>query len=380
MLRPVIPMLALASGRILGIIVTVWMLFEELGLWAIPIGLLINESLVMIVNLLFVISLLKKIATRAKLEMSLIKEYLTFSPALVMAKTANAISEGSEPLLITMSINAETTTAYMIARKAADLVFMIASVLNGSILSSVSHLAGEADAKKMKKTAGSLLFASFAISLIGFSVYVAANNTFVSLWVGENYVFDQYLIIVIGVGFCARSVRGMAWQVLYSIGDFTWTSLIVLGEGIAKILLALALLGPLGVAAVPYALVLTGFVSFLALVLRLKKLLSFELGNVVVRVLASIFVCGTIAWLFSSRLSWSAFVGNSLLLMIALTLVIFMINRSVCMTFIEEIYSRRKRGNCTVLPAKGIEKPDAREASFQPGAGSKQNIERGNDS
>jgi O-antigen/teichoic acid export membrane protein len=336
MLRPVFPMLALASGRILGIVVTVWMLFEELGLWAIPIGLLINEGLVLIVNLLFVISLFKKIATRARLEMGLIKEYITSSPALLMAKTGNAVSQESEPLLITMSINAETTTAYMIARKAADLVFMIASVLNGSILGSVSHLAGEADAKKMKNTAASLLFASFAVSLIGFSAYIAANNTFVSLWVGENYVFDQYLIIVIGVGFCARSVRGMAWQILYSIGDFTWTSRVVLGEGLAKISLALALLGPLGVAAVPYALMLTGFMSFLALILRLKKLLSFESGNVVVRLLASVLVCGTIAWLFSSHLSWIAFVGNSLLLMIALTLAVFLINRSVCMTFIEK--------------------------------------------
>jgi hypothetical protein len=38
-----------------------------------------------------------------------------------------------------------------------------------------------------------------------------------------------------------------------------------------------------------------------------------------------------------------------------------------------------QRGNYSALPAKGIEKPDAREASFQPGAGAKQNIERGND-
>jgi hypothetical protein len=128
----------------------------------------------------------------------------------------------------------------------------------------------------------------------------------------------------------------MAWQILYSIGDFTWTSRVVLGEGLAKISLALALLGPLGVAAVPYALMLTGFMSFLALILRLKKLLSFESGNVVVRLLASVLVCGTIAWLFSSHLSWIAFVGNSLLLMIALTLAVFLINRSVCMTFIEK--------------------------------------------
>ena len=339
MLRPVIPMLGLAIGRILGIVVTIWMLFDDFGLWSIPVGLLVAEGVILILNIMYVLSLFRIIPTRVELESGLIKEYLKSSPALLMAKSGNALSQESEPLLITMYINAEATTAYMIARKAADMVFLLASVLNGSILSSVSHLAGEADAKKMNKIVANLLFVSFAISLIGFSAYAAANNTFLSLWVGEDYVFDQFLIIVIGIGFCARAVRGMAWQILYSIGDFTYTSLVVLGEGICKISLALILLGFLGVAAVPYALALTGFVSFIALVLRLKKLLSFEMKKITIfKLVSSVFVCGFISWLFNSPISWIAFVGNSLLLVIVLALAVFLINRQLCMTCIDKVF------------------------------------------
>ncbi len=337
MLRPVIPMIGLAAGRVLGILGTIWMLFDDLGLWAIPVGMLIAECLVLIINIAYVLSLFQAIVASAKLDKSIITEYVKTSPALLLAKSGNALSQESEPLLITMLINAEATTAYMVARKVADMVFLSISVLNGSVLGSISHLAGEADNVKIRKVVSNFLSVAFILSLVGFSIYVAVNNTFLALWVGENYAFDQYLILIIGIGFFSRAVRGMAWQILYSIGDFTYTSAVILLEGICKIGLALILLGMLGLAGVPYALALTGFASFIALILRLVKLLSLELNrSVILRMLFSILSCSLIVQLFASQASWLALIVNTLLLTFALLLAISLINLQICIQYFKK--------------------------------------------
>jgi O-antigen/teichoic acid export membrane protein len=337
MLRPLIPMIGAAVGRALGIVGTVWMLFDDFGLWAIPVGMLVAECLILIINIIYVLSLFRVIVTSAKLEKRIIVEYAKASPVLLLAKTGNALSQESEPLLITMLLNAEATTAYMVARKVADMGFQLISVINGSILGSFSHLAGEADSTKIKKVASSFLLLASIFSLIGFSVYVAVNNSFLTLWVGEEYAFDQHLILMIGVGFFSRAVRGTAWEILYSIGDFTYTSVVILLEGVCKIGLALLLLGMLGVAGVPYALALTGFLSFMALILRLVKLLSLELNRgFVLRMLFSVLACGLVIQLYASQESWLELILNTLLLTLALLLTVFLINRQVCIQYIKK--------------------------------------------
>jgi O-antigen/teichoic acid export membrane protein len=337
MLRPLIPMIGAAVGRALGIVGTVWMLFDDFGLWAIPVGMLVAECLILIINIIYVLSLFRVIVTSAKLEKRIITEYVKTSPALLLATSGNALSQDSEPLLITMLINAEATTAYMVARKVADMVFQLISVINGSILGSFSHLAGENDSAKMKKVASIFMSLAFILSLVGFSIYVAVNNTFLALWVGDTYIFDQHLILIIGIGFFSRAVRGTAWKILYSIGDFTYTSAVILLEGICKIGLALLLLGMLGVAGVPYALALTGFASLVVLGLRLVKLHSLELNrSVILGMFFSILACGLIVRLFTSHASWLGLIVSSLLLSFALLLAIFLINRQICTQYIKK--------------------------------------------
>lgn len=340
MLRPVIPMLGMAAGRIFGIGVTVFMLFDGSGLWSIPVGTLLAESSILVVNVFFVLNLFRKTTGTARLDKKLIRDYLKTSPALLLAKSGNSISQESEPLLITMLINAEMTTAYMIARKAADMVFLMISVLNASILGSFSHLAGEADRVKIKQMVSNLFFLAFVISLIGFSVYVAVNNDFLALWVGADYVFEQELIAVIGIGFFSRALKGMLSQILYSIGDFNVTSLIVFIEALAKIGLALTFFGFLGVAAVPCAMALSGLCALLALGVRIKSLLGMVTkSGYLLRVVSSMLVSGLLIQMVPSQESWLFFIINTTLLVCALLIAVVTINWQICKNYFNEIYN-----------------------------------------
>ncbi|RMG91502.1 MAG: hypothetical protein D6706_18160, partial [Chloroflexi bacterium] len=142
LLRPVVPIAGMIVGRILGVGVTIWLLVDGFGLWAIPTGTLVAEGLIFVVNLLNAISLVSALGSKIKLEWAIIREYLRTSPALFMATVGNTVSQQSEPVLITMLTSPEMTTVYMVTRRAADIVFQSLSVIYGSVLSSLSHLVG----------------------------------------------------------------------------------------------------------------------------------------------------------------------------------------------------------------------------------------------
>ncbi len=269
LLRPVIPVVSMVVGRLIGVFVTVWMLFNSFGLWSIPVGALITEGFIFITNLVYASGLFYKLESKMKLDRYIIKEFLRTSPILLMARTGNTLSQESEPLLITLFLSPEITTAYMVTRRAADIVFRLLNVIVGSTMSSFAHLAGHGDVAKINNIAQKLLMLSFSIGVIGFATYVGANHAFVSLWVGESFALDLYVILFIALGFLARTLRGLIAQMLFGLGSFMYPSVIILIEGVFRIILAAVLLNLLGVVGVPIAFALSCLFGVVVLGLRL---------------------------------------------------------------------------------------------------------------
>lgn len=341
LLRPVVGMVGMAVGRIIGIGVTVWMLFYDFGLWAIPAGMLIAEGVIFILSLFYALVLFRKLAVNMSLDRDILKDYLRTSPVLFMARMGNTLSQQSEPLLIAVFISPEVTTAYMITRRAADMVFQIVGVFYGSTYSSFSHLKGEGDSEKIRSTACRLLFIVFLFSLIGCAAYVGANHAFVSLWAGESFVLNQGILFAIGIGFFSRALHGMVWQILYGLGDFAYTSVVILVEGTAKIFMTTILLTSLGVAAVPYALILSCSLSLAILGFRLKKLLSLKISLILmVKSLLSIVCIFGISLVIMKMApiydSWSIFILYISALVSVLLLTFILINWRMLHYFITE--------------------------------------------
>jgi len=274
LLRPVIPDISIMLGRISGIGISLWMLFNDFGLLAIPTGLLFAESLIFILNFLNTWSVFRKLKVRVCIDKTIIKDYLRASPVLLMATAGNRISQESDPLLITMGLGPEVTTAYMLTRRAADVVFHLLNVLIGSTMGSFAHLVASADHEKTKSVVKKMLTLSFSLGAIGFAVYVGTNQAFVSLWVGESFVLSQEVILFIALGFFARTFRGLIGQMLYGLGDFTYTSAVILLEGVIRIVLAIGLLKLLGEVGVPLAFTISCLLTIVILGYRLRKKLK----------------------------------------------------------------------------------------------------------
>lgn len=344
LLRPVVPIVSMITGRILGICVTVLMLFNDFGLWAIPVGMLLAESLIFVLNLLYAIRLFSQLGARISLDRNVLNEYMQTTPALFGARLGTTLSQESEPLLITLLLSPEITTAYMITRRAGDIVAQMLSAVYGATHGGYSNLVG-ADPERARKITGKIFAVVFSAGLIGFVVYTGVNSGFISVWVGQTFSLDQGVIFLIGVGLFIRSLREMLWQLLSGWGDFIYPSYIVLAESFVRLVLMLVFLNWLGVAGVPLALILSGLGAGMILWRRLRKYLSWheEVGSMV-RLIISVLLLFCFSFLMVELApnmdTWPIFV-ICLGLMLAMTLLLFaLMNWRMCQSFAREIRGR----------------------------------------
>jgi O-antigen/teichoic acid export membrane protein len=187
-----------------------------------------------------------------------------------------------------------------------------------------------------------LLIVSFSLGAIGFASYVGANHIFVSLWVGELFVLDPNIILFIALGFFARTLRGLIGQMLYGLGDFTFTSIVIFIEGLVRILLAIGLLSFFGVLGIPLAFSFSCFVAMLVLGFRLrKKLMMYFCFPAMARPLFSGIMIFSIS-VISSQVpvnidSWLVFTLYAFLFLIFILTIYVLMNWKVVVEFYRNI-------------------------------------------
>ena len=279
LLCPLYSALALAVARIVGLALTVYLLLHEDGLWAIPVGMLVVEVLVLLLNLVQAITLFRGLGASMKLHRERMKEYFQTGGLLFASRLGHALSRDVDPLLITLFLRADVTAAYMVTRKAADIVFQLLSVIIASANGSFSHLVGTGNNVRIGRVARQLLALVFFAGLVGYSSYVALNAGFVGLWVGNVFVPNQGVIVLIGVSYLLNSLRNMVLTMLNADGEFNYSSWFVMGEGLVKIGLTGVFLQWVGISGVPLAVIISCAVSLIVLGNILSKRLCLPIQH-----------------------------------------------------------------------------------------------------
>jgi O-antigen/teichoic acid export membrane protein len=312
MLRPLFSMVAIALCRILGIAITIILLYKNIGLWAIPIGMLIAEICILIAGLYQTVALFRELRAKILIDRGIIIEYFQVGGVAFMARLGSVLSRESDPLLITLFLRPELTTAYMVTRKAADIVFQMLSVAYGASHSVFSHLVGLEDNGKTVQVATSLLVFVYVSGLVGFVTYIIMNHSFVTLWVGETFALNQDIILAIGLAYFVNSLRNMVWQVLNGFGEYQYSSSIIFMEGVGKMLLAAVLLKFIGILGVPLAFAITSMLSLIALIVRLHNYFRLQVSKrEQVGAFAITLLLFTLSWFYANMfqpISWVMFV------------------------------------------------------------------------
>ncbi len=275
LLKPLFGVYSTVVSRICGIILTVVLLYQDIGLLSIPLGLLVTEILILFSNSIYACYQYKKLNTKSYLQKNIIFEYLHFSPHLFGLMVGNTLSNKSYPLIITTFLGAEMTTAYAVTRKAIEIIDQTINTFNSSLIGPFSHLVGEGDIEKTKKISIKIISLSFFAVLIAFGTYMSTNHLFVSLWISEETALSQEVILIMGFGAIAYSMTRLLRSQLFGLNKFKYSSNMILVEGIIFVMLAILLTAMFGIIGVPSALLVVS--SVIAIFLGSKIITTLDI-------------------------------------------------------------------------------------------------------
>ena len=100
-LQPTLSIFSIAISRVIGTIASIIVLYQGLGLWAIPIGMVICELLIFIFGIFLTMRFIDKFQIKFCLDLSIVKEYFKHGGAVLAASVGSSFARESDPILIT---------------------------------------------------------------------------------------------------------------------------------------------------------------------------------------------------------------------------------------------------------------------------------------
>lgn len=353
LLRPVSAITILIIGRILGLICTVLLLIFDHGLISIPLGMIITSLIVFKLNIINVLRAFRILDVNPVIKKDIIIDYLKLSPALFVGRIGSSLVSGIEPLIITVTLsNPGIAATYVIVQRASVIVSNLLSVIIASTAPSFGNLIGEKKYDEMEHVARTIISLVFVFGLIGFGSYVALNESFVHIWMGPDFKLSSEIHILIAVSGLLVLVVNSFNRLLVSLGDIHTPSIWILFEAVSRLLLMFILAKIIGLWGIPLAIFGTNFCFLIALQARLKKCMCTSRSYLTIRHVI-LFTCSFAFAMLADEFiavhnSWIAFILNSLLISIILSVAILGFEsklRNELLYRINLLKSKRGHGN-----------------------------------
>lgn len=343
LLNPLFGVYSTIIARFIGIIVTVMLLYNNIGLLSIPIGLLVSEFIIFISNMIFAYINYKKLNTSSKLNLDILKEYLNFSPHLFGLAIGNKMTNSSHPLLITTFLGSEITTIYTVTRKVIEIILQSVNIINSSLIAPISHLIGEGDNEKIRNTVLKVINLSFFSTLLLIAGYISSNHTFVTLWLGVEKVLSNEIIMFIGLGALSLSMTRVFRSILFGFNEFKLSSFLVLLEGIFFVLSSVFMIKLFGIIGIAYGLFFSSTIVAIFMYSKILKKLSILLDVksifvfVLFLILCYLFI-HNVQQFYSSNIDWFVFVKQSILTIASIAILEIMFHYN----YLKAIYKGKK--------------------------------------
>lgn len=266
--RTVFMSVAALIGALVGISITITLLLNGWGLWAIPVGWVARDASALIGNGVYA-AVLYRTAIRSSLGMSkyVWQDFIRVLPSMFAAKLGNAMAGRSEAALIAIFIKPELATVYVLTKRAADIIRMLLDRFGAATFAGFAHLIGSGHKTRATEVYKEIMSLYVPTAVLAISLYIALNHTFMSIWVNEDMFGGQALTILIGFSVFVSATGHLLNYLYLSTGRMARGSQILLVEGVVRLILMVLLLSQLGLYGLPLSTIVTatiaGFVTLL---------------------------------------------------------------------------------------------------------------------
>jgi len=268
---------------ILGTAATIIGLYLNLGILALPLGILVKSFLSCVMLIIFIRIKwqkfdLPKMATSRKTIKDLA---ITTSPVMV-ARIGGNIMQNSQLIIVANFINPAASALLVITSKVFDVGRLILGPIGSSVFAGLAIIEGGNDMNHKRNIVYRLLIIFTALSVVLFSSAYLFNKPFISIWVGpELFGGNMLSLLLMLVAFLSTrmSFINLMLTSFGIIGKTAWSGQIELA---IRLLLIFLLIKHLGIIALPLAELLSILmVSAWYLNVLLKNKLELEMPQAV---------------------------------------------------------------------------------------------------
>lgn len=169
---------------------------------------------------------------------------------LIVHRLAGVASTPVSNLVITAFINLATTSLYGNYLLITNALTRIVDRMFDSIIASVGNLSVEASEDRQYEVFKTTLFINAFIYAVISGGLLCSCNAFVTIWVGEDWLFPSYVVVFIVLMFYVKGLRSTGLTFTSAYGLYWYTKWKAVLEAIFLPLLAVILVRPLGIVGV----------------------------------------------------------------------------------------------------------------------------------
>ncbi len=323
-LRPAVPLATLMAGQLLGLTTIILLLTRGFGLFSIVLGLAATEMFnIVVVGCFFIWIHLRNLMFTVAPNLACFREVLALVPYMLISQIGVRVTHQIDATIITILLGPQSTVIYTAHKKVADFLGRLVSILWGSAVMPLAHLAGEKSPKKTGPAAKVIFLGIVSLIALLASCYIATDALLVEWWIREPVVLPLSVIVLIAVARISDNFYNVASELHLAMGEIRFMATYSILTSISMVALYVALTRVAGLAGIPLALTTSsiGFgLFFLRAAQRRWGILMFssaEIAKALGGAAIALSLAITVAWTtkdIATSTRWLWAIGTDLLL------------------------------------------------------------------
>lgn len=258
---PITAGLIYAIIDIISILLTVYLLFAGKGLYSIAIGLVARAFLLMIAGIFFGIrTCMQKYNINPAISIEESKVLLKNSLYLFVSSIAMKVQTQADTFFVGVLIGPTSAGIYGLTVRAYEAVHMAINQINRGIAPALANMHGVGDTVVFNSVLLKFTKLILFMSAIGMSCLLLLNESFVSLWVGdEKYAGNLTTYLLVASGFIML-ISSISYDVACSQAKFKFIACVFFLAAFLHVFLIYYILEYFGYQLTPVARLITSFV------------------------------------------------------------------------------------------------------------------------
>lgn len=260
--RPAFTNILAIVGTIGRFFLAIGLLMGGMGLLAIPLSYLIRGIFLLLTNGAYALWLLRtEIRAPVRPSLTVIRELVVMSPPLFLAKLGNAAMNRSEVALVAIFIKPELAIVFSLTRRGSEVIEMFLYRFGAAVFPGMANLVGSDQRSRAGKIYHQVMSLYTSTGVLLTATYLAANYSFMAVWVGTDQFGGVWLTVLIGISVLFNARASLLSYLYGGTGRIVASSYLVVLEGIIRLPLMIVLMGAFDLPGFPLAKTLTALVA-----------------------------------------------------------------------------------------------------------------------